>query len=197
MVDALHQMLAHPTVRLSILVQSLMMMSLFTILTMVQPIFDHAFDRADSFPSWFGAIAAVSGLASLLNAKVVGKFGMRMLITWALSAQVLVSGAFVLFLLNDLHGTFAFFVFWQFGVMFQSGLTVANLNAIAMEPMGHIAGMAASVIGSVSTILGAGCASLISLTYDANPLTLVTTVLIGCVLASVLMLLMRREEIRA
>lgn len=194
MTDALRQMMVHPTVRLSILVQTLMMMILFTILTMVQPIFELTFDRAESFPYWFGAIAAMSGLSSLLNAKIVGRFGMRRLVTWALTAQILVSTTFVLFMFADMGGVFAFYILWQFGVMFQSGLTIANLNAIAMEPMGHIAGMAASVIGSVSTVMGAVMASFVSMAFDPTPMALVSAILVGCIVACGLMHLMRIEE---
>ncbi|MEO0863230.1 MAG: MFS transporter, partial [Pseudomonadota bacterium] len=181
--DAVQQMFAHPTVRLSIFVQTLMLTILFSVLIMVQPIFEVSFGRADSFPIWFGAIAVASGISSLLNAAIVGRFGMRRLVTWALAAQVVVSGAFVAFLLLDLPGVFAFYVVWQWGVMFQGGLTVANLNAIAMQPMGHIAGMAASVIGAVSTILGAAIASPIGTLFDGTPLPLVMTVLVLCLLA--------------
>lgn len=194
MVQALREMLRHPTVRLSIVVQTLMMIILFSVLTMVQPIFDIAFDSADTFPLWFGAIAAASGLSSLLNASIVGRFGMRRLITWALVAQILFSGAFVLFMLAELPGIFAFYILWQFGVMFQAGLSVANLNAIAMEPMGHIAGMSASVIGSVSTVLGAASASLVGMIFGSTPLVLVSTVLCLCGIAAVMMMLMRRAE---
>ena len=194
MTDAVRQMFAHRTVRLSIYVQTLMLMILFSILTMVQPIFEVTFDRADSFPVWFGAIALASGISSLLNAAIVGRFGMRRLVTWALAAQVLISTVFVLWMMADLPGLFWFYIFWQWGVMFQGGLTVANLNAIAMEPMGHIAGMAASVIGAVSTVLGAAFASPIGLMFDGTPMALVVTVLLACVLASVLMQQMRRAE---
>ncbi|MEP4248738.1 multidrug effflux MFS transporter [Tateyamaria sp.] len=192
--DAVRQMFANPTVRLSIFVQTLMLMILFCVLMMVQPIFDVTFERADSFPIWFGAIAMLSGVSSLLNATMVGRYGMRRLVTWALSAQVLVSAVFVLWMLADLPHLFAFYIFWQWGVMFQGGLTVANLNAIAMEPMGHIAGMAASVIGAVSTILGAALASPIGLLFDGTPMPLVSVVLFVCLLASVLMQSMRRAE---
>lgn len=194
MINAVAQMFSHRTVRLSILVQTLMLMILFSILIMVQPIFEVTFDRADSFPWWFGAIALASGVSSLLNAVIVGRFGMRRLVTWALLAQVVVSGVFVIWMITDMPGLFAFYIFWQWGVMFQGGLTVANLNAIAMEPMGHIAGMAASVIGAVSTILGAALASPIGSLFDGTPMPLVATVLIACVLASVLMQMMRRVE---
>ncbi len=195
MADAVRQMFANPTVRLSILVQTLMLMILFSVLTMVQPIFDVTFGRVDSFPLWFGAIAVTSGVSSLLNAALVGRFGMRRLVTWALAAQVVISTLFVLWMLADMPHLFAFYVFWQWSVMFQGGLTVANLNAIAMEPMGHIAGMAASVIGAVSTVLGAALASPLGLLFDGTPMPLVATILVASVLASVLMQYMRRAEI--
>ncbi|MEM8655216.1 MAG: multidrug effflux MFS transporter [Pseudomonadota bacterium] len=194
MKDAVRQMFAHRTVRLSIYVQTLMLMILFSILTMVQPIFDVSFDREESFPLWFGAIALASGVSSLLNAAIVGRYGMRRLVTWALSAQVVISSVFVLWMMADMPGLFWFYIFWQWGVLFQGGLTVANLNAIAMEPMGHIAGMAASVIGAVSTVLGAALASPVGLLFDGTPLPLVATVLLACIVASILMQMMRRAE---
>ncbi|WP_299555011.1 multidrug effflux MFS transporter [uncultured Tateyamaria sp.] len=194
MKDAVRQMFMHRTVRLSICVQTLMLMILFSILTMVQPIFETSFDRADSFPLWFGAIALASGVSSLLNAAIVGRFGMRRLVTWALTAQVIISTIFVFWMVADMPGLFWFYIFWQWGVMFQGGLTVANLNAIAMEPMGHIAGMAASVIGAVSTVFGAAFASPMGLMFDGTPMPLVAMVLIACVVASILMQMMRRAE---
>ncbi|MEX0369101.1 MAG: multidrug effflux MFS transporter [Tateyamaria sp.] len=194
MKDAVRQMFAHRAVRLSIFVQTLMLMILFSILTMVQPIFEVSFDRAESFPVWFGAVALASGVSSLLNAAIVGRFGMRRLVTWALGAQVVVSGVFVLWMAADMPGLFWFYIFWQWGVMFQGGLTVANLNAIAMEPMGHIAGMATSVIGAVSTVLGAALASPVGWLFDGTPMPLVATVLVACIIASGLMQMMRRAE---
>ncbi|KIC48719.1 multidrug effflux MFS transporter [Tateyamaria sp. ANG-S1] len=194
MIDAVGQMFANRTVRLSIYVQTLMLMILFSVLTMVQPIFEVSFDRADTFPLWFGAIALASGVSSLLNAAIVGRFGMRRMVTWALTAQVVVSTVFVMWMIADMPGLFWFYIFWQWGVMFQGGLTVANLNAIAMEPMGHIAGMAASVIGAVSTVLGAAFASPVGLMFDGTPMPLIATVLMACIVASILMQQMRRAE---
>jgi len=194
MLDAVRQMFANRTVLLSILVQTLMLMILFSVLTMVQPIFDVTFGREDSFPLWFGAVAVSSGVSSLLNAAIVGHFGMRRLVTWALAAQVIVSLTFVAWIASDLPYQFPFFLFWLWGVMFQGGLTVANLNAIAMEPMGHIAGMAASVIGAVSTVIGAAMASPIGLMFDGTPMALIVTVLVASSVASVLMQYMRRAE---
>ncbi|MEL7165367.1 MAG: MFS transporter [Pseudomonadota bacterium] len=191
---AVREIATHRTVRLAAAVQVLMMTILLTVLSMVQPIFEVAFDRADTMPLWFGAIAVTSGVSSLLNARLVLHFGMRRLITWALFAQILASGAFILYLTSGLPGVFALYVIWQFGVMFQGGLTMANLNAIAMEPMGHVAGMASSVTAALSTIIAAGGAIGLGYLFDGTPRPLVLIVFVLCCAAAALMMQMRREE---
>ncbi|KAE9628669.1 MFS transporter [Parasedimentitalea maritima] len=198
MIGAIREMFAHPTVRISIFVQTLCMAALFTMLTMVQPVYDVIFDRADSFPFWFGFVALMSGSASLINAAVVVKVGMRRMVTWSLASQILFSTA-VLFLSNtNLPDTFQFglFVAWQTSLFFMVGLTLGNLNAMAMEPMGHIAGMAASVIGAISTVLAAAIAAPIGLFFDGSLLPLTSGILTMIIVAYLLMLHMGRVETR-
>ena len=57
------------------------------------------------------------------------------------------------------------------------GLTIGNLNAIALEPMGHIAGTAASVIGAISTVGSVLLAIPVALSFDGTPLPLAFGVL--------------------
>ncbi len=195
---AVKEMLTHPTVRLSIMVQTLCMGTLFTMLTMVQPVYDVIFDRADSFPFWFGAVALVSGSASILNAALVVRVGMRRMVTWSLGIQIILSGAMALvpqfnLSLNALFGVFAV---WQCCVFFMAGTTLGNLNAIAMEPMGHIAGMAASVIGAVATVLAAAIAAPVGLLFDGSLLPLSGGICIMSAIGFGLMLHMGRIEAR-
>ncbi|MEX0368095.1 MAG: multidrug effflux MFS transporter [Ruegeria sp.] len=198
MLGAVHEMFSHPTVRLSIMVQTLCMGTLFTMLTMVQPVYDVIYDRADSFPFWFGFVALISGSASLLNAAVVVRVGMRRMVTWTLGAQILITSTVIT--LNGLElsaaASFALFVAWQTSIFFMAGTTLGNLNAMAMEPMGHIAGMAASVIGAISTVLAAAIAAPVGLLFDGSLTPLTSGVLTMCVLAFALMLHMGRIEAR-
>ena len=198
MISAVQEMFAHSTVRLSILVQTLCMGILFTMLTMVQPVFDIVHDRAESFPFWFGFVALISGSASLLNAALVVRVGMRRMVTWALGAQILITSCIILLNMANLSAnvSFAVFVVWQTSVFFMAGVTMGNLNAIAMEPMGHIAGMAASVIGSIATVLAAVIAALVGLLFDGSITPLTTGVLTMCVLGFGLMVHMGRIEKR-
>ncbi|SLN38311.1 Bicyclomycin resistance protein [Falsiruegeria litorea R37] len=195
---AVGEMFRHPTVRLSIMVQTLALSILFTMLTMVQPVYDVVYDRADSFPFWFGAVALISGSASLLNAMLVVRVGMRRLVTWTLGAQIVLSGTMVALTGVDLpmNTGFALFVFWQSTVFFMAGMTIGNLQAIAMEPMGHIAGMAASVIGGISTILAAAIAAPVGLLFDGSLVPLTMALLVMCILGFALMVHMGRVENR-
>ncbi|WP_420586962.1 multidrug effflux MFS transporter [Ruegeria sp.] len=198
MASAAREMFAHPTVRVSIFVQTLCLGMLFTMLTMVQPVYDVIHDSADSFPFWFGFVALMAGSASLLNAALVIRVGMRRLVTWALGAQIVITTGVIVLDMMPLSAnlSFAMFVFWQTSIFFMAGMTMGNLNAIAMEPMGHIAGMAASVIGAVSTVLAAVIAGPIGLLFDGSLTPLTTGILVMSLTGFGLMLHMGRIENR-
>lgn len=116
---------------------------LFSMISTVQQIYDISFGRAESFPLWFGGVAILAASASVLNAALVMRLGMRFLITAMLTVQVGMAGITLALFAFGLSGTpgFALFLVWQLSVFFQMGLTVGNINAIAMEPVGHIAGL--------------------------------------------------------
>ncbi|MEM6564735.1 MAG: multidrug effflux MFS transporter [Pseudomonadota bacterium] len=194
--DAVRQMFEHRVVRISIIVQTLAMAILFSLLVLIQPIYQHVFDKLESFPFWFGGIALSSALSSFMNAMLVVRFGMRRLVTIALGLQILLSGCVLLVIDTMGPNAFALFAVWQAFVFFQAGLTIGNLNAIAMEPMGHIAGMAASVIGAVSTVFAALIASPVSLLFDGTTRPLLGTVFILATVAFCLMIYMGRVEAR-
>ncbi|WP_170549166.1 multidrug effflux MFS transporter [Ruegeria atlantica] len=198
MTAAAREMFAHPTVRVSIFVQSLCLGMLFTMLTMVQPVYDVIHDSADSFPFWFGFVALMAGSASMLNAALVIRVGMRRLVTWALGAQIAITIGVITLNMMPLSANlnFAVFVFWQTSIFFMAGMTMGNLNAIAMEPMGHIAGMAASVIGAFSTVLAAAIAAPIGQMFDGSLYPLTTGILVMSVAGFGLMLHMGRIENR-
>lgn len=169
---AIGEMLGHRTVVVAIAAQTLAFGMLFSMISTVQPVFDQAYGRAASFPVWFAAIAAVAASGSLLNAAIVERLGMRRIATAALGMQaaaslvaagVLWSGAL------PPGAEFGLYVAWTASVFLLVGLTVGNLNALAMEPLGHVAGLAASVVGAVATVGAIGLAVPIGLAFDGTP----------------------------
>lgn len=196
LLSAAREMLANRVVRLSIAVQSLVFAMLFATISSIQPIYETMFDRADSFPIWFGVTALLSASGSVVNAMLVVRMGMRRLVSVMLTVQVVVSAVMFLAILAGLAGDalFAMFFFWQFVAFFQVGLTIGNLNAIAMEPMGHIAGMAASIIGFIATVAAVILAVPVGLLFDGTAIPLTLGVLVFAIAGLAMMAGMRRAE---
>jgi len=194
LMTATREMFAHRTARLSIFIQTLTLGMLFTVLSSTQQVFDTTFGQGDTFHLWFGGIAVVSASASVLNARVVVRLGMRAIIKAMYTAQIFISAAMILITLLDLPYaiTFAAYVVWVTSNFFQAGLTIGNLNALAMEEMGHIAGLAASVISSVSTVGAVLFAVPIALLFDGTPLPMAIGILVMSAGALWLTTLIRR-----
>jgi len=96
---------------------------------------------------------------------------MRALISTALLLQLGISFVMIIMGAADLWPAWLAFpawFFWSTSLFFMLGFTLGNLNALAMEPMGHIAGMAASIIGAVSTVLGIAIAIPIGLSFNGT-----------------------------
>jgi len=188
--SSLREVLSHRVIVISILVQTLGFASIFGSLSQIQQIFDQVFARGDSFPQWFALIALFSGLASILNAQLVGRLGMRFLVKRTYSLQAAFSALVALTFLFDIwppQAAFAVYFLWSISVFALGGLTIGNLNALGMEPVGHIAGMAASVMGALATVGAVIFAVPLGLAFNGTPLPLMIGITIFALLGSVLM----------
>lgn len=195
---AIQELFTYRRVRVSIFCQSMGFALLFGMLSMVHSIYDVTFDRAESFPYWFGLISILAGSASLLNANIVVRFGMRNVVTVSFGAQAILSTlmfAVTLWAPSDAL-YFGIFLVWQTSVFFLAGMVFGNLNALAMEPVGHIAGMAASLLSGLATILGTLIAIPIGLMFSGTPAPLTAAGAVMCLCATVMMLWLRRYEMR-
>jgi DHA1 family bicyclomycin/chloramphenicol resistance-like MFS transporter len=194
--QAAREVMSYETVRLSILAQILCFTTLFASISSVQQIFGETFDRGDEFPFWFFLLALIAGTGSFVNASLVMRWGMRRLVAVTLLAQIAVSGTVLLLFLIGLPGGWAFGVYiaWQTTVFFQASMTLGNLNALAMEPLGHIAGMAASVIAGLATVGSVVLTVPIGLAFNGTPVPLLLGVLTCVSLASLILQRLRRIE---
>jgi DHA1 family bicyclomycin/chloramphenicol resistance-like MFS transporter len=179
------QMFAHRTARLSIAVQTLVFGILFIVLSSTQQVFDVTFGQGAHFHYWFGGIAILAASASLLNARLVMRLGMRAIIKAMLTIQIGITLAMIAITAMDGPYWLAFgtYVIWVTGNFFQAGLTIGNLNALAMEDMGHIAGLAASIIAAISTIGAVLIAAPIALMFDGTPLPMAVGALVAASIA--------------
>ena len=193
---ALLEIARNKRVMLYLVALSFCFAAMFVWLSSVALIFDQSFARADEFPLWFALVALLSAPASLLNARVVVRLGMRRLIVIALFGQIGVSLCMLLLLQLPLSPSLAFAAFITFMTLhfFSIGLLFGNLNALALEPLGHIAGMAASVVGGVSTMAAAVIATPIAAAFDGTPRPLVLGALFCAAVALAAMAVARRWE---
>lgn len=137
-----------------------------------QQIFQGQFGAGKMFTVYFGALALVFGGASLVNAKLVEKWGMHKLCMQAFALIVAVSAVFLgVHMLAEV--TLAMFLSYAALVFFAFGLLFGNLNALAMEPMGHIAGMASAIIGAGSSVISMVLGAVIGQMYDGTLIPIV------------------------
>jgi DHA1 family bicyclomycin/chloramphenicol resistance-like MFS transporter len=188
---AFQDMISRPVVVWTTLAQAIGFALIFAMISSIQQIYDVVFDKADSFPLWFGGIAIFAGSASAINAALVMRLGMRAITTFTFATQIVIASVMLLVELAGVSGTplFVMFLIWQTSVFFTAGLTVGNLNAIAMEPLGHIAGAAASIIGAIATVIAVVLAAPVGLMFDG---TLVPITASYAILAVAAVLIMRQ-----
>lgn len=161
--------------------------SLFAFVFSAQQVFTEIYKLGHYFPVAFAAIAIGIAVAGFLNARFVGRLGMRVISHGALVGFVAVAGIMlaavkIQMLPLPLFMALAALMMFAFGLMF------ANFTTLAMEPQGHIAGTASSLYGSITTLLGIGIGMVIGQDYDGTLLPFATGFFL-CTLASLAVVL--------
>lgn len=154
-----------------------------------QQIFQEHYDLGTQFPLYFAMLAIAVGCASLLNSQLVMRLGMHALANQALWMMMLLSWLFLLIVwLSGGHPPLWLFMVICLALFFCVGVLFGNLNSIAMEPLGHIAGTGAAAVGSFSTVMAVVLGFLIGRGYDGSLFPLA----IGFVCLSMISVLLTR-----
>jgi DHA1 family bicyclomycin/chloramphenicol resistance-like MFS transporter len=147
--------------------------SLFAFVFSSQQIFTDIYHLGRYFPLAFAAIAVGVAIAGFVNARIVGRVGMRVMSHTALVIFVAVAGIMFATARMQMLPLPLFMVLAAL-MMFAFGLMMANFTALAMEPQGHIAGTASSLYGSITTLLAIGIGTVIGQDYDGTLLPFTT-----------------------
>jgi DHA1 family bicyclomycin/chloramphenicol resistance-like MFS transporter len=127
--------------------------SFLVYLSSSQQIFQEQYGLKDEFPYIFAGLAIVFGFSIFLNAMLVVRFGMEKLVSYALFLFFGVSLLYVVLFYGapnpSIEIVLTFFALQFFAISFLFG----NLRALSMEPVGHIAGIAAAITGFISTLM--------------------------------------------
>lgn len=184
------EVLGDRQVQLVTLVMTLGFGQMFALLSSAQQLFVETYDKGSEFPLWFAGMALLSGTGTVLNARYVVRLGMRRIVVAAYWMQVVVSGVMVVLVFGGLLPEalrFPAFFSWAVSVFFMAGVTFGNLNAMALQRKGHVAGMAASVVGAVSTLGAVLIAAPVGQLYDGTVRPILLATLVCSAAAALLM----------
>lgn len=143
-------------------------------LNSAQQIFQDQYNLGDQFPIYFGVLAMSIGFASFFNSKMVMHYGSQTMVKTAISLLVAIAILFGILVPNlgtvmPLWLTMVYLV----STLFCIGILFGNLNSMAMEPLGHIAGIGSAMVGSISTFVAVIIGTMISLRYDGTILPII------------------------
>lgn len=143
--------------------------SLFGFINSAQQIYVGIYDLGSGFSLAFAGVAAFMALSSFLNSRMVGLLGMRRISQTLLI--IYISLSFILFLSSSLMSDpipFPIYITIFGLIMFCFGSIGGNFNALAMEPLGNIAGTASSVLGFVQALIGVTIGTIIGQSFDGT-----------------------------
>jgi MFS transporter, DHA1 family, multidrug resistance protein len=142
-------------------------------LTSAQQILQEAYALGPWFTFYFGILAVAIGGASLANARLVMRYGMRRLSHWSLWGILVVSIVFTAIAAAAAgHPPLWMLMAYLMASFFGIGLLFGNLSALAMQPLGAMAGTGSAVVGGGSMLISLALGTVIGQIYDGTVLPL-------------------------
>jgi DHA1 family bicyclomycin/chloramphenicol resistance-like MFS transporter len=135
--------------------------SFMVYLSTSQQIFEQQYNLADMFPYIFASLAISVGLATFLNSRLVVKYGMFRIAYIATITYVIISVLYVLLYWSGNNPNIAILISFFAFQFFAIGFLFGNLRALAMQPLGHIAGIGSAINGFISTVMAVPIANYI------------------------------------
>ncbi len=167
--------------------------SFMVYLSTSQQIFQEQYLLGEWFPYIFASTAFSVGFATFTNSRLVIRFGSFNIAYTATIAYVIVSVLYVVLFYsgnNPSIGVLITFFLLQF---FAIGFLFGNLRSLAMEPLGHIAGIGAAINGFVSTVMAVPIANYIGSFVTTSVLPLFIGFSVFGLLSLVIFLLLKRR----
>lgn len=135
--------------------------SFMVYLSTSQQIFEKQYNLAEEFPLIFASLAISVGLATFMNSQLVVKYGMKNIVHIAMVSFILTSLIYLIIYSGDTKPSVEVLIGFFAVQFFTIGFLFGNLRALAMEPMGHIAGIGSALNGFISTVMAVPIADYI------------------------------------
>ncbi|MDX1769333.1 multidrug effflux MFS transporter [Arenibacter troitsensis] len=196
-VDGFKELLRHRETMAFTIVSGLITGAFMVYLSSAQEVFEVQYGLADNFPFVFAGLAISVGLSTLLNGTMVVKLGMRRLALIALTLFCTVSIVYVGLFWNSQNPSLWILITFLAMQFFTLGFLFGNLRAIAMEPIGHIAGIGAAITGFISTMIAIPIATYVGSYIQDTILPLFVGFLVCGSISLGIFMMMRRRSILA
>jgi DHA1 family bicyclomycin/chloramphenicol resistance-like MFS transporter len=135
--------------------------SFMVYLSTSQQIFEKQYDLAEEFPLIFASLAISVGLATFMNSQLVVRFGMKRIVHIAMISFIVISIVFIALYHSGNNPSIGILITFFALQFFTIGFLFGNLRALAMQPMGHIAGIGSALNGFISTVMAVPIADYI------------------------------------
>ena len=188
------EFIKHKSAVIFTLISGLATGSFMVFLSTSQHIFEVQYGLVDEFPYIFGALAFSVGLATFTNGTLVVKFGMRRLVNIFVLLFSLTSLSYTILFYESSNPDISILICFLAVQFFSVGFLFGNVRSLAMQPLGHIAGIGAAINGFISTIMAVPIATFIGGFMDTTALPLFIG-FTGCGFGSLLLLLFVKKPV--
>ena len=172
--SAAMEVFRHPVSRGYTITAGFVFASFIGFLNSSQQVFVEQYELGTKFPLYFAVLALALGASTLTNAKLVMRFSMaRLCRTSLLVVLTLSSGFFVFAAVYAGSPPFLGLMLYLLVLFYSVGILFGNMNALALEPMGHIAGLASAMIASFTTFMSMMLGGAIGAAYDGTVLPMI------------------------
>lgn len=161
--------------------------SFMVYLSTTQQIFQNQYGLMEEFPYIFAGLAISVGAATLLNGTLVMIYGMERIVTVALLAFCAISLSYIVLFSNGINPSIGVILTFFAIQFFAIGFLFGNIRALAMQPVGHVAGIGAAITGFISTLMAVPISTYIGREVTTSALPLFVGFLI-CSIASIIIL---------
>ena len=138
-------------------------------LNTAQAVFQDTYGTGELFPLYFGLLALSFGAVSLLNARLIALRGMvgvsRIAAAFITTAS---AAAWVGAIAYGGIPPLWLFLVGMLSIFVGVGALWGNLNALAMEPLGHLAGVGAAVVAFLSSVISVIAGGAVGQAFDGK-----------------------------
>ncbi|GAA6134735.1 multidrug effflux MFS transporter [Oceaniserpentilla sp. 4NH20-0058] len=187
--------LKHPESRTYTLGAGIMFGAFIGYLSSSQQILQIQYETGQLFSLYFGVLALAVGFSSFANSKLVMRMSMQTLCIMALAVILAASILFLVYAqFSQSHPGLLSFMLYMMLTFFCFGILFGNFNALAVQPLGHIAGVATSVISTVQMLISVVVGTYIGQQYNGTVIPMVIGFIAASGITLALLIWIRKKQ---